>query len=189
MDDNRLVRRIRGVLFTLALLPLVATAADPYPLEYFALRSAVSNVSVSPDGKRLAMLRILSREGDPILHVYDIDDLDGDPFVVNSDPMEITSYYWADDNYIVMTLRQRVRDMVKGQEDSVYAGRIAILDIEKEEFDDFPAESPVVENLMAHVPGKIIISEQPGSVEDLSLDQVLECRLTQTSGGVDQARS
>ena len=176
MDDNRLVRRIRGALFALVLLPLVSTAADPYPLEYFALRSAVSNVSVSPDGKRLAMLRILSREGDPILHIYDINDLDGDPFVVNSDPMEITSYYWADDNYIVMTLRQRVRDMVKGQEDSVYAGRIAILDIEKEEFDDFPAESPVVENLMAHVPGKIIISEQPGSVEDLSLDQAFRPR-------------
>ena len=133
MDNIRLVRRIRGAMMALVLLlPLGASAADPYPLEYFALRSAVSAVSVSPDGKHIAMLRILSREGDPILHIYDIDDLDGDPFVVNSDPMEITSYYWADDNYIVMTLRQRVRKMVKGQEDSVYAGRIAILDIVKD---------------------------------------------------------
>ena len=177
MDNIRLVRRIRGAMMALVLLlPLGASAADPYPLEYFALRSAVSNVSVSPDGKHVAMLRILSREGDPILHIYDIDDLDGDPFVVNSDPMEITSYYWADDNYIVMTLRQRVRKMVKGQEDSVYAGRIAILDIVKEDFDDFPADSPVVENLMPHVPGKIIISEQPGSAKDLSLEKAFRPR-------------
>ena len=88
MDNIRLVRRFRGALMALVLLlPLGASATDPYPLEYFALRSSVSNVTVSPDGKRVAMLRILSREGDPMLHVYDIDDLDGDPEHAQEEPL------------------------------------------------------------------------------------------------------
>lgn len=156
--------------------PVLAEASEPYPLEYFALRAVTSNVTVSPDGKRVAMLKILTRTGNPILHIYDTDDLDGDAFVVNADPMEITSYYWADDEYIVLTLRQRVRDMVKGPEDSVYAGRIAILDLVNEKFDDFDAAAPRVENILEGVPGKIIISEQPGMDQDLSLAEAFRPR-------------
>jgi len=156
--------------------PVLAEASEPYPLEYFALRAVTSNVTVSPDGKRVAMLKILTRTGNPILHIYDTDDLDGDAFVVNADPMEITSYYWADDNYIVMTFRQRVRKFVKGPEESVYAGRIVILDVENEEFKDFDTAAPIVENLLEGVPGKIIISEQPGLEQDLSLEKAFRPR-------------
>lgn len=153
-----------------------AQATEPYPLEYFALREVVNDVSVSPDGERVAMLKILSREGNPILHIYDSDDLEGEPFVVNSDPMEITSYYWADDDYIVLTLRQRSRDMVKGQEESVFDYMLAILDVEKKQFDDFEAAQPRVENLLANVPGKIIVSEQPGMDENLTTEQAFRPR-------------
>lgn len=152
----------------LAFLP-VSNADEPYPLEYFALREAVGFVTVSPDGERLAMLRILSREGNPILHVYDADDLDAKPFVVDSDPMEIRSYYWASDRHIVMTLRQKVRDKIDGQNQGVYESRIAILDLEEKKFDDFDAASPIVENLLVNKPNKIIISEQPGTEENLSV--------------------
>lgn len=155
---------------------VTAHASEPYPLEYFALREVVNNVTVSPDGERVAMLKILSREGDPILHIYDSDDLEGEPFVVNSDPMEITSYYWADDDYIVLTLRQRSRDMVKGQEESVFDFMLAILDVEKKQFDDFEAAQPRVENLLANVPGKIIVSEQPGMDENLTTEQAFRPR-------------
>ena len=170
------LKHFPAVVLFCALQGLPAIASEPYPLEYWALRSVDSNVTVSPDGKRVAMLKILSREGDPILHVFDIDDMDKDPFVVNSDPMEITSYYWADDEHIVMTLRQRVRDMVKGQEDSVFEYRIAILDVANEEFDDFDMPYPRVENLLESVPGKIIVSEQPGAVKDLALTEAFRPR-------------
>ena len=46
-------------------------SSEPYPLEYFALREVINEVTVSPDGGRLAMLKILSREGNPILHIYE----------------------------------------------------------------------------------------------------------------------
>ena len=82
-----------GVLFPFLVAPAVAN--EPYPLEYFALREVVSNVEVSPDGKRVAMLKILSRDGDPVLYVHDASDLEADPLVVNSDPMEIRSYGWV----------------------------------------------------------------------------------------------
>lgn len=162
------------VAFVLQALP--ANAGEPYPLEYFALREVVNNATVSPDGEKVAMLKILSRDGDPILHIYDADDLDKDPFVINSDPMEITSYYWADDDFIILTLRQRMRDMVKGQEESVFDYKIAILDVEEKKFDDFDAAYPRVENVLANVPGKIIVSEQPGLEETLTTEQAFRPR-------------
>ena len=143
-----------------------ALASDPYPLEYFALREVVSNVTVSPNGEQLAMLKILTREGNPILHIYETGNLDKNPFVVNADPMEIRNYYWASNSHIVLTLRQRVRDKIEGQNRGVYEQRIAILNVKKKEFDDFPAASPIVENLLPGKATKIIISEQPGAGED-----------------------
>ena len=167
---------LKTALVAIVLQALPANAGEPYPLEYWALREVASNVTVSPDGDQVAMLRILTRSGDPILHIYDADDLDKDPFVVNSDPMEITSYYWADDNFIILTLRQRMRDMVKGQEESVFDYKIAILDVKKKKFDDFDAAYPRVENVLANVPGKIIVSEQPGLEETLTTEQAFRPR-------------
>ncbi|MCP5093139.1 MAG: S9 family peptidase, partial [Gammaproteobacteria bacterium] len=156
-----------------------AFAADPYPLEYFALREVVNNVTVSPDGEKLAMLKILTRTGNPILHIYDADDQDKDPMVIDSDPMEIRAYYWASDEHIVLTLRQKVRDKIEGQNQGVYETRIAILDVKNKKFDDFDAESPFVENLLPNKPNKIIISEQPGlsdEDEDLGLREAFRPR-------------
>jgi len=156
--------------------PSAMAEQEPYPLEYFALREVTSNVTISPDGKRVAMLKILSREGDPVLHVYDSDDMEADAFVVDADPMEITSYSWASDNHIVLTLRQRNRKMVKGQEESVFDYRIAVLDIEDEEFEDFDSVSPRIENVLPNVPSKVIISERPDADNPFALDEAFRPR-------------
>jgi dipeptidyl aminopeptidase/acylaminoacyl peptidase len=158
------------------LLSAPGIAGEPYPLEYWALRAVDSNVEVSPDGKKLAMLKILSRDGNPIIHIFDTDDLQKDPFVINADPMEITSLYWASDTHIVVTLRQRLRDMVKGQEESVFEYRIGILDVAERTFEDFDAETPAVENLLVGVPGKIIISERPDFSNPMSLERAFRPR-------------
>lgn len=174
--------RFRYFLFAIAAAWLAApafaasSAVDPYPLEYFALREVTDNVTVSPTGEKLAMLKILTRTGDPILHIYDADDIEKTPFVVNADPMEIRSYYWASDEHIVMTLRQKVRDKIEGQNQGVYEQRIAILDVNKKKFDDFDAAYPAVENLLPGRPDKIIISEQPGMEDDLSLNKAFRPR-------------
>ncbi len=156
-------------LFALALSALVATPAsatdDPYPLEHWALREVMSNVSVSPDGERLAMLQIVGRTGNPILYVYETDNMDGDPFVVNSDPMEIRNYQWVGDDHLVMTLRQKVRDRIDGFNRGVYETRLAIVDVVEEEFDTFDMESPAVENVLPNDPSRIIVSMQPGEFD------------------------
>ena len=42
-------------------------ATEPYPLEYWAMRPVIRNVGVSPDGSRLALLKIPSKDGDPVM--------------------------------------------------------------------------------------------------------------------------
>ncbi len=154
---------LRHVLLGFGLAGTGAVTAEVYPLEYFALREVVENATVSPDGERLAMLKILSRDGDPILYIHDSDDLDADPLVVNADPMEIINYRWASDRHIVLTLRQRVRNRLEGQEGSVFGYRVAILDVIEETFDDFETNSaPVLESLLQGKPNEIIISEMEG---------------------------
>lgn len=154
----------------------VGAEREPYPLEYFALREVFSNVSVSPDGKHLAMLKILTRDGNPILHVYDAADLEKKPLVVDSDPMEIRSFTWVSDNDIALVLRQQVREIIGGQNEGVYDFRLALLDIENEEFNDFNAPAPAIENLLPTEKNSIIISMQPGLEEDLSLDKTFRPR-------------
>jgi dipeptidyl aminopeptidase/acylaminoacyl peptidase len=172
--------RFRRVFLILAasVLPagVPALANDPYPLEYFALREVVSNVAVSPDGKRVAMLRILSREGNPILHVYDASDMSKDPFVVDSDPMEIRSYEWVGDHDIVVVLRQRVRDRIEGQNQGVFEFRIGLLDVEEETYDTFDVENPAIENLLPNDPDKIIISAQPGGDQEVGFNEAYRPR-------------
>jgi len=174
MNQKIVKNPLTGLFAAILISPVFAS--DPYPLEYFALREVVSNVTVSPDGTKLGMLKILSRTGNPILHIYDVDDLDADPFIVDSDPMELRSYYWASDKHIVLSLRQKVRDKIEGQNQGVYETRNAILNVEKKEFDDFEAAYPAVENLLPGKPNKIIISEQPGMEEDLSLREAFRPR-------------
>jgi dipeptidyl aminopeptidase/acylaminoacyl peptidase len=153
-----------------------ADSLEPYPLEYFALRAVTSNVNISPNGEKLAMLKILTKTGNPILHVYDTDDVGGKAFVVNADPMEIMTYYWANDTHIVMTLRQMTRDKVMGPEEDVYDYRVAILDVDKEEFSGIESSSPSIVNLVEGDANKVIISEIPGTGDDLSIREAFRPR-------------
>ncbi|MDH3578592.1 MAG: prolyl oligopeptidase family serine peptidase [Gammaproteobacteria bacterium] len=157
-------------------LALAATEVEPYPLEYFALREVVSNVEVSPDGKHVAMLKILSREGDPVLYVHDTSNLDTDPLVVNADQMEIRSYGWVSDTDIVMVLRQKVRDKIDGQDEGIYRFKIALLDTKKKKFDDFDVGNPSVENVLPNERNKIIISMIPGTEDKLRIAEAFRPR-------------
>ncbi len=149
-----------------AIVTLPASASvDPYPLEYWALREVVTSVSVSPDGEYLAMLKIIGREGNPILFVHKTDDMDADPFVVNADPMEIRTYQWVGDHHLVMTLRQQVRDQIEGFNQGVYETRLAIVDVVGEDLESFDLENPAVENPLWSDPNRIIVSMQPGDTE------------------------
>jgi len=161
-------------LFTMSFS--AANAGDPYPLEYFALREVVSNVELLPDGNRVAMLKILSRDGNPILHIYNTADLSADPFVVDSDPMELIGYGWLSDTVIVIELRQKVRNRIEGQNQGVYEYKIAKLDLKREKFEEFEVPSPNVENIVRNKANKIIISSQPGADDSPGLPEAFRPR-------------
>ena len=150
-------------IFAFLLLYAAQTAhAEPYPLEYWALRDVMTNVQVSPDGKRLALLKIPNRDADPLLEVYDAADLGKEPFRLNGGKMEITSFDWVGNQDIVVRFRQKVRDKIDAFNQGVYEYKIALLDVEDEKIEQFHESNPAVENLLPGKPDKIIISLNPG---------------------------
>ena len=52
---------VLSVLSLIGFAPVAAAEFETYPLDYFALRAVESNVTVSPDGEHLAMLRIIGK--------------------------------------------------------------------------------------------------------------------------------
>ena len=137
-------------------------AFEPYPLEYWAMRPVISNVAASPDGKHLALLKIPSKDGDPIIEVYDAGDLDKEPFRLDADPMEITGFYWASDQHILFNLRQRVRDKIDGFNRDVYEYRLAVLDVDAKKMRSFEGERATVVNILPSEPNKVIVAFQEG---------------------------
>ncbi|MDJ0710986.1 MAG: prolyl oligopeptidase family serine peptidase [Woeseiaceae bacterium] len=168
--------RILGLFFLIS-----CAAADegnePYPLEYFALREVVSNVEISPDGERVAMLKILYRGGNPVLYVHDASDLDAKPLTIGAEHMEIRTYGWISDTNIVMVLRQKVRDKIDGQNEGVYDFKIALFNVESKQFDEFGVANPQIESILPDDPTKIIISTIPGTEDKLGLSSAFRPRV------------
>ncbi|MCU0988550.1 MAG: prolyl oligopeptidase family serine peptidase, partial [Xanthomonadales bacterium] len=163
----------QSVSALLLLLLSTGLCAEPYPLEYWALRDVVSNVQVSPNGKRVALMKIPTRDGDPVIEVYDAANFEREPFRVNADPMEITDFDWLSDRAIVVSLRQKVRDKIEGFNQGVYETKLALLDVEKEEIEEVREVNPTIENLLPNEPNKVIISFNPTDV-DRSVERIEE---------------
>ena len=81
-----------SVFCFLAILLSSQLSAKIYPIEEWAKRADVSNVSLSPDGEKLALLRIPTREGNPVLEIYEASNLNQRPLRMDADPTEITSF-------------------------------------------------------------------------------------------------
>lgn len=139
-----------------------AEALEPYPLEYWALREVINNAQVSPDGNHLALMKIPSKDGNPIIEVYDAANLSKAPFRLSADPMEITSFFWAGDEDIVFTARQAVRDKIEGFNQGVYETRLAVVNVREKEIHTFDETNPAITDLLPEKPGKIMISFQEG---------------------------
>ena len=135
------------------------TASEPYPLEYWALRDVIANVSLSPEGDRLALLRITSRDADPILEVYDTSDLSKDPFRFNTDPMELTGYTWVSNDVIAFDARQAVRKRIEGFNEGVWGYRFGLLNVETSKIKSFDQdEFADVVNLLPGKPDHVIVA-------------------------------
>jgi dipeptidyl aminopeptidase/acylaminoacyl peptidase len=135
-----------------------ADALSAYPIEYWALRDVINNAQVSPDGNYLGLMKIPSRDGNPVIEVYETADLSREPFRVNADPMEITDFDWVSNTAIVFSLRQQVRGRIEGFNEGVYESRLAMVDVEDEKMRSFEEQNAIIENLLPTKPDKVILS-------------------------------
>lgn len=164
--SNILTRLCLGIVSLALFLPEVA--AEPYPLKYWALRDVVSNVHVSPDGKYLALMKIPTRDANPVIEVYNASNFDKKPFTFNADPMEITRFYWVGKQDIIVSFRQRVRDKIEGFNQGVYETKLALLDVKEEKVEQFRETNPTISNVLANKPNKVILSFNPGGGDRLT---------------------
>jgi len=146
-------------------------ANEPYPLDYFALREVVMDARLSPDGKRLAILTIPSKEGDPIVEVYKTDNMSAKPFRLNADPMEVRNIYWATNDNIVMRLRQKVRDKIEGFNQGVFEYKLASVDLKTKKFKEYDQIGASISHLLPEKPKKVIYSFIPGEFENNRLSE------------------
>jgi len=168
------VTRLNAILMSLgafAVLFASPVKAEPYPLEYWALRDVISNVSVSPDGNRVALLRIPNRDSNPVLEVYDAANFEAEPFRMDGGKMEITQFFWVGEQDIIVNFRQKARDKIEGFNQGVYEYKLGRLDVEEKEIEQFREVNPTVENLLPGEPDKVIISFNP-SGRDKSMDKL-----------------
>ena len=143
----------------------VVEASVPYPLDYFAMRPVIRNVSLSPDGKYVALIKIPSKDGDPLVEVYESSDLTKEPFRMNADPMEITGFRWVSDADIVFDLRQQVRDKIEGFDQGTFEFKLGLLNMETKKLKSFDEGGISVAHRLPQEPRKIIISMQEGDVD------------------------
>lgn len=123
---------IWSVLFSLSVSIAWAASDQPYAIEEWAKRADMRNVSLSPDGNKLALLKIATKDGNPILEIYDANDLRAKPFKMDAKPMEMTRFYWATDDKIIFSARQKVRDKIDGFNDGVYKSTRGILTLDED---------------------------------------------------------
>ncbi|MFK8011193.1 MAG: alpha/beta hydrolase family protein [Marinicellaceae bacterium] len=136
---------------------MAAKVAEPYPLEYFAKRFSINNVEISPDGKQLALLRISTTEGNPVLEIYQTKDLSIKPFRMDADPMEITGYGWISNKDIIVTLRQKVRDKIDGFNQGAYETRLAKLNLRTKKIKQFDSVGDRIVSSLRSKPNKVIL--------------------------------
>ena len=151
----------------------VASAIDPYPLEYFALPDEIRNVKISPDGERLVSLAIPANDGRTTLEVYDAANLDEAPIRIETDLMEIRTAVWVSDDELIIGLRQKVGGEIDDANGAYYKTRIAKLNVNRKKIEMFDEANAVLENVLPHRSGEIIISLPAGnfSEDDTGLEE------------------
>jgi dipeptidyl aminopeptidase/acylaminoacyl peptidase len=98
-------RLIAIVMSASASLPLAAQDAETMPLDAFAMLSVMPQVSVSPDGEHLGVVRGTSKNGDYILEIYDTGNLKKKPVRIGADKMELRSFTWLNNDRLLVNFR------------------------------------------------------------------------------------
>ncbi len=104
-------------------LAFTANAKEALSLDAFTTLPAITQASVSNDGKKLALLRATSKNGDYIIEIRDVDNLKGKPVTLGADRMEISGFSWLNNEKLGVQFRQNIQDGA----DNYWASKFAIV--------------------------------------------------------------
>lgn len=86
------------------------SASIKMPIEAFAIEAAIKSVSVSEDGKSIGYMRATSKRGDYILEVRPTNNMSKEPVTFGAAKMELTSFFWLNNEKIMVSFRQNIQD-------------------------------------------------------------------------------
>lgn len=156
------MRKSVFVLFSFILTSVSAfvssATAQSIPIEVWSLREAITNVEVSPDGKYLALMKIESKNGNPVVEVREVANLAKKPIRFNANPMEFTGLGWVSNDYLIMNARQKVRRRIDGVNQGVYEFKTVGYNVTEREFVEFD-ENTGIENPLPNEPNTVLISK------------------------------
>ena len=117
-----------GALVTSALLltPMVNASEDiePLPIDSFAALPVIDGVSLSPNGKKMAVLKATSKNGDYIVEIRELADFNKKPVRLGADKMLVQSVSWLNNDKILLVFRQILKDGAR----KYWVNKLAITD-------------------------------------------------------------
>jgi dipeptidyl aminopeptidase/acylaminoacyl peptidase len=142
--------------------PSFAKAAGAVPIENWAIRNAVSTISVSPDGKHILVLRMTTKEGENVMEIFKTDDLSKPLRRLNADPMEIISARWISDDLIFGQAWQVKRKRVRGPEQDVRSYKSFGYSLETNKFSEISGNFNIV-NVLPKEPDTVLVATSTGN--------------------------
>jgi dipeptidyl aminopeptidase/acylaminoacyl peptidase len=80
------------------------------PLDAFAMLPAMTQASLSFDGKKLAIIRATSIDGDYVVEIRPTANLSAEPVTLGASRMEVTGINWLNNEKLLVNFRQNIQD-------------------------------------------------------------------------------
>lgn len=122
------MKKVFHLILTAALLcgtstQALATSAEE-AVEAFSILPMIRSVSVSPDGKQLAIVRASTKNGDYYIEIRQTKDLTKEPIKLGASKMLVSGVSWLNNEKISVSFRQILRDGAR----SYWVNQFAITD-------------------------------------------------------------
>lgn len=107
---NFLTKSIALLFLGFCIISQSLHASDKLPLDAFAMQDMIRNVDVSPNGKKILMVRSLTKTGTYIVEIMDANNLKAKSKKLGGGKMEITSAFFLSDKKIIVNFRLEQKD-------------------------------------------------------------------------------
>ena len=141
-----------------SLLLCVSTVAVEISIEDFAIKNNVDMVTLSPDGKSLALINVQPKSSQSSLQIYKTTKLTEKPFIISSEKMDILHYKWVGDEHILVNTRFKERNKAKGYRKGVYSFGRSIINTKTSKLYSLVDENYIIQDLLISDPDHIIVS-------------------------------